>query len=301
MPQRRFGPYSFESSREDKVLFAESGITKGDLLEYYVKISKVMLPHLRGRPVTMERYPDGIAAKGFYHKEAPDYFPAWIERVKVRTASGRQQQVVCSNAASLAYLADQACITPHVWLSRADRLDRPDQMIFDLDPAGDDFAAVRQAALLHKELLEQLGLAAFVKTTGSKGLHVVVPLRRSADFDTVRAFAQDLAKLLAQRHSTQLTTEQRKNKRRGRVYLDTGRNAYGQTAVPPYAVRARASAAVATPIDWQELEDGSLQAQSYTMENIFKRLGQRKDPWASLHRRARSLAQARRRLKRLLE
>jgi bifunctional non-homologous end joining protein LigD len=177
----------------------------------------------------------------------PEHFPDWIDRVKVEKEGGELQQVVCGEAATLAYLANQACITPHVWLSRADRPDHPDQLIFDLDPADDDFEEARVAALWLRSLLEELELPSFAKTTGGKGLHLTVPLDRRADFDTVRGFARDVAEELARRHPDRLTTEQRKDKRKGRLYLDAMRNAYAQTAVPPYAVRARPGATVAAP------------------------------------------------------
>jgi bifunctional non-homologous end joining protein LigD len=290
MPKRSFGRYSFETSNEDKVLFPGAGITKGDLIDYYRKIAKSMLPHVERRPLTMQRFPDGIEAGGFYEKQAPDHFPGWIERVTVRTADGSQEQVTCNKAAALAYLGQQACITPHVWLSRADRLDRPDRVVFDLDPPdGHDFDVVRQAALTFKSLFDEAGLTAFVKTTGSRGLHVVLPLTPEAGFDDVREWAHRLAEHLAGLHPDTLTTQIRKNKRKGRLYLDTGRNAYGQTAVAPYAVRARPDAPVATPLTWDEVESGEVHARSYTLGNILRRIGRRGDVWSGMARHRRTL------------
>jgi bifunctional non-homologous end joining protein LigD len=295
----KVGRRTVEVSNPDKVLYPDDGITKGDLVDYYRRVAEFMLPHLRDRPVAMERYPDGIDGQRIFQKDVPDHFPDWIDRVKVEKEGGELQQVVCEGAATLAYLANQACITPHVWLSRADRPDHPDQLIFDLDPAGDDFEEARVAALWLRSLLEELELPSYAKTTGGKGIHLTVPLDRRADFDTVRGFARDVAEELARRHPDRLTTEQRKDKRKGRLYLDAMRNAYAQTAVPPYAVRARPGATVAAPLDWSEVEDGSLRPSRFTISSILDRLEQADDPWKDLRRR-RSLSRARRRLNALI-
>jgi bifunctional non-homologous end joining protein LigD len=279
------------------LFFPDDGFTKGDLIDYYDRIGDRMLPHLKDRPLMMHRFPDGIAGKDFYHKETPDYFPDWIETVSVKKEGGRVNHVVCANRATLVYLADQACITPHVWLSRRDRLNHPDRLVFDLDPPGEDFAPVRQAAFYIRDLLDELDLESFLMTTGSRGLHVVVPLNRQDNFDTVRGFAQQLAETLAERHPDELTVEPRKNKRGGRLYLDTARNSYAQTAVAPYSVRAKNGAPVATPLKWHELKNRKLTARTYTINNIFRRLGSEDDdPWQGLNRRGKSLDKAGRKL-----
>jgi len=301
MSKRRFGRYTVETSNEDKVFFPDEKITKGDLIDYYQKIADRMVPYLKERPLVMKRYPDGIKGESFYQKEIGDYFPDWIERVKVKKKGGTVTHVQCDNAATLVYLANQACIELHPWLSRSDKLHYPDQLIIDLDPSGDDFSQAVFGARVLKELFDELDLKAFLKTTGSRGLHVLVPLDRRANFDKVREFAQDTAKLLAQRHSDKLTIEARKAKRRGRLLIDTARNAYAQTAVAPYAVRAKPGAPVATPLDWDELANGKLNSQSYNVRNIFRRLGRKTDPWKDLPRLGRSLKEARRRLDAILE
>ena len=289
MATRRYGPYSFDASREDKVLFPDARITKGGLIDFCEKIAETVLPHIKGRPLTMHRFPDGIDSGGFYEKRAPDHFPQWISRVTVDTEDGRQKQVLCDKRATLAYLANQACITPHVWLSRADDLGKPDLVVFDLDPPDGGFGAVRDAAKRFEELFARMNVAAFVKTTGSRGVHLVVPLKPHDSFDDVRVFARRRADHLADRHSDALTTEVRKNKRNGRVFLDTSRNAYGQTVVAPYAVRPTAGAPVATPITWDELRAGDVTSQSYNVSNIFRRLGQIGDLWSDIRRHRRSL------------
>ena len=286
-----------EVRNPDKVLFPEAGLTKADLAGYYAAVAKVMLPHVRGRPIMMQRYPEGIGGEPIIQQRAPDYFPPWIKRARVtKRAGGTVTHALINNRDTLVFLADQACITPHVWLSRADRLERPDQLIFDLDPPAGKFALAREAALAVREVLEELGLAAFVKTTGGKGLHVQVPIDRRTGFDEVRDFARDVAAIVARRNPRRFTTEQRKPKRRGRLYLDVMRNAYGQTAVAPYAVRARRGAPVATPLAWEELDERRLAPGRFTLKTVPPRLQQRGDPWRGLARAVRSLVAARRRL-----
>ena len=300
MPRRRFGPYTVETSNEDKVLFPDDGITKGELIDYYERVAPVMLPHLRDRPLTMQRFPDGIDAGGFYHKDAPAYFPEWVDRAPLpKQDGGTVDYVVCGNAATLAFLADQACITPHVWLGRRDAPHRPDRIVIDLDPSGDDFEAVRAAARWTLELLEELGLRVFLQLTGSRGIHVVAPIRRDTAFDEARGFARAAARLLADRHPGELTIEHRKRERGDRVYLDTGRNAWGQTMVAPYAARARPGAPVATPIEVAELEDAGLDPRAHTIRSLFDRLGGRADPWHAIGRAARSLDRPREALRAL--
>jgi bifunctional non-homologous end joining protein LigD len=284
--------------RPDKVLFPDDGITKGDLADYYERIAEHMLPHVRGRPVHMQRFPDGIDGQEIQQKQVPAYFPAFVRRVEVkRKGGGTLTHAVIDNAETIVYLAGQACITPHTWLARADRLDNPDQLIFDLDPPGADLGPVRAAAKALKSLLEELGLAAYLKTTGSRGFHVLAPLDRDAGFDEVRAFAQQVAELLVGREPGRFTIEQRKDKRRGRLYLDTARNAYAQTAVAPYAVRALPGAPVACPIDWSELN--RVEPRSFTLRTTPRRVARKRDPWAGIWSNARSLREPSHRLEQL--
>ncbi|MGH2723725.1 MAG: non-homologous end-joining DNA ligase [Actinomycetota bacterium] len=297
MTARRAGRRTIEISRPDKVLFPGDGITKADVVDHYLRVAPAMLPHLRDRPVNMQRFPEGIEAGGFYEKKVPRHFPDWVPRVRVSLGDGgSQEQVMAQDAATLAYLANQACLIPHVWLSRKDRLDHPDQMIFDLDPSTDDFEPVRDGALALREILEGIGLVPFVKTSGSKGLHVHVPLDRRVPFDEVRAFARRVAAAAAARDPDRLTTEQRKAKRRGRVFIDILRNGYGQTAVPPFAVRALPGAPVAVPVGWEEAARRGLGPRSFRLANVARRLERGHDPWEGFRRRARSLRAPGRRL-----
>jgi bifunctional non-homologous end joining protein LigD len=290
--------HEIEISRPEKVLFPEDGITKGDLIEYYAQIAPRMVPYLRDRPLTLERYPNGIDSKRFFQKEVSSYFPKWIRTVTVPKAGGSVTHVVCNDTATLVYLANQACITSHVFLSRADKLDVPDQLIFDLDPQGDDFEIVRATAVAFKQLLDELQLPAFLKTTGSRGLHIVIPLQRREEFDSVRAFGRDLASIIVSEDPRTRTMEQLKANRGNRVFIDTNRNAYAQLVAPAYAVRARRSAPVSVPLDWTELKKKNLRSDSFTIRNVFDRLDKGTDPWVDFWRSAVSLATARRKLER---
>ncbi|HEY8106352.1 MAG TPA: non-homologous end-joining DNA ligase, partial [Gemmatimonadales bacterium] len=295
----RAGRRVIELTHPEKVYFpGRPSITKRELVAYYVAVAPTMLPYTRGRPVTLQRFPDGIPAGGFFQKEIPDWFPEWVPRATVEKEGGTTTYVLCDDAATLAYLASQGSITAHVWLSRVDKPRHPDRLIFDLDPPA-GFEQARAAAPLVRDLLTRLGLASFVMTTGSRGLHVLVPLDRSADFDTVRAFARAAATLLAGQHPDTLTVEARIAKRGKRLFLDTTRNAYAQTGVAPYAVRARPGAPVATPLRWEELDDRALGAQTYSIRNVLARIERDGDAWRGIARRRQSLDRAARRLEAL--
>ena len=301
MTQKRFGPYAFESSRQDKAFFPDSGISKGDVIAYYEKIADVMLPHLKARPLVLQRFPDGIATDGFIQQTAPEYFPDWIPRMTIPKKDGKITHVAADKKAVLAYLADQGVITFHALLSRYGKIKLPDQIVFDLDPPPEGgFDAVRQTALDLREILEELGLAAFAKTSGSRGLHVVCPIKRKAGFRRTRKLAADIARYLASEKPDTLTTEQRKKRRKGRLFLDTVRNSYGHTLVAPYSLRPLPGAPVATPVSWSEVHNKSLRPDRYSLGNIFRRLAQKKDPWRAMIRRARDLDAPEKKLKTLI-
>ena len=287
-----------EISRPEKVLFPDDGITKGELIEYYARIAPWMLPHLRDRPLTLERYPNGIGAKRFFQKEASSYFPDWIQRATMEKVGGKVTHVVCNDTATLVYLANQACVTPHIFLSRLDKVHYPDQLVFDLDPQGDDFEVVRSTARSFKQLLDELGLPAFLKTTGSRGLHVVVPLQRREKYDPVRNFAREAAAIVVSQAPKERTMEQLKAQRGDRVFIDTNRNGYAQLIAPAYAARARKGAPVSVPLHWSELKKKSLRSNSFTIKTVFDRLNEADDPWAEFWNSAASLTKARKALQR---
>jgi bifunctional non-homologous end joining protein LigD len=281
----------------DKVLYPDDGIIKGDVLDYYQDVSGVMLPHLRGRPLVMRRFPDGIDGGGFFQKNASDYFPDWITTVSVpqRTGEGAVRHVVCDDAATLLYLANQACLEFHPWLSRTEALNCPDRLIIDVDPPGGvDLTDLRGVVGRLREVFERVDLVPFVQLTGGKGFHVVAALDGRDDYELVRGLARDIATQLAEDDPDLVTTEQRKARRGKRIFLDTARNAYGQTAIAPYSLRARPAAPVATPIEWSEL--GNVEPGSYHIGNIRRRLAHKSDPWADLDRHRRSARTARKRL-----
>ncbi|WP_327185906.1 non-homologous end-joining DNA ligase [Streptomyces sp. NBC_01334] len=295
----RVGRRSVEVHRPDKVLFPGGAqakqYTKGDLVAYYRSVAAFMVPQLRGRPLMLERHPDGIDGPRFMQKNTPEHYPEWIPRAEVAKEDGTVRHTVCDESATLAYLADQACVTLHRWLSRVGRVDRPDLMVFDLDPAdGSGFAAVREAAEWLGELLDQLRLPSALMTTGSRGLHVVVPVDGHDDFDTVRGFARDAAELLVAEHPDRLTTAARKKDRGDRLYLDVQRNGYAQTAVAPFTVRALPGAPVATPLTWEQLHDPELGPRRWTIADAAEQAHAR--PWSALTGRGRALGPARRRL-----
>jgi bifunctional non-homologous end joining protein LigD len=281
-----------EVTHPERVLFPGEGITKGDVVDYYRRVAPVMVPHVRNRPLMLERYRDRIDKGGFYQKEAAGHFPAFIRRVEVPKAGGVVHHPVIDSEDGLVYLANQGCLTFHIWPAQADRLRQPDRLIFDLDPPDGAFATVRATALRLRKLLDRLGLTAFVQTTGSRGLHVVAPLVAGPDTDEVLGFAGAVAEVLAAADPAHLTTEFRKAKRGGRVYLDIARNGYAQTVVAPYSVRARPAAPVATPLDWDEVGSSRLAPDRWTITNLFRRLGAKPDPWRGMDRQARPLTEA---------
>lgn len=281
----------------DKVLFPDAGITKGDLADYYAAIAAVMLPYLRGRPLTMERYPQGIDAKGFWQKDVSKGFPAWLQRVDVPKKDGVVHHPVITDRDSLLWSVNQNTITHHVWTSRVPDLNQPDICVFDLDPSDDNVADVRAAALSLRDLLDTLELPSWIKTTGSKGFHIVVPLDAKVTMSAAARFANDVGTFFVRRDPERLTQEFAKVDRHGRIYVDTGRNGYHATFAGAYTVRARPGAPVSAPCTWDEVERGTVAPQSFTVRNMIDRLADVGDLWAGMHARGQSLAQAMERLR----
>lgn len=285
-------------SNVDKVLFPDDGITKGQLVDHYAELAPRILTAVGGRPLSLVRYPDGLDGEHWFQKQASDHFPDWITRASVTREEdqGTVDHVVADAPATLAYLAGQAAVELHVALASADDLDHPRELVFDLDPPpGADDATVRRATRRVRDLVEELGLPSLLKTSGSRGFHVHVPLDGSVTQDTAHDVARDVATLLVDRYPDELTVAHRKNDRGDRVFVDWLRNSRGQTVVVPYGVRARPGAPVAAPLDWDELSDG-IGPTRWTVGNIRRRLAQRADPWASPPAGS-DLAEARRRLR----
>ena len=274
----------------DKVLFPDDGITKGELAAYYASVASLMLPHLCARPVTMERFPAGIAKKGFIQKDVSKGFPVWLERVEIPKKGGTTWYPLINDARALQWVANQNCVTPHVWVSRVPALDVPDVCVFDLDPSTDDFETLRKAALA-VGLLDELGLPSFVKTSGSKGYHILVALDGEADAEVVGTFTHGAGALLVKRHPDLFTQEFIKADRGDRVLVDTGRNWPGATFAAVYAVRPKPGAPISAPCSWEEVESGAIRPRSCTLRNMHERLAATGDLWAKLHERPSSLTQ----------
>jgi bifunctional non-homologous end joining protein LigD len=283
----------------EKVLFPEDGITKGELAAYYEAVAPVILPHLRGRPVTMERYPSGIGQQGFWQKDVSKGFPAWLQRVAVPKKDGVVHHPVVTDARSLLWMANQNKITLHVWTSRLPELIRPDIIVFDLDPSRDDEDEVREAAVGLRDLLAELGLPSWIKTSGSKGFHIVVPLDGKADMRVVSRFADAVGKLFVSLAPDRLTEEFAKADRDGRIYVDTGRNGYSATFAAAYTVRARPGATVSAPCTWEEVQRRQVGPRTFTLRNVPARVQSLGDVWADMRRRGRSLTRPIEKLRRL--
>ena len=263
-------------------MFPDDGITKGELAAYYEAIAPYMLPHLRGRPITMERYHRGIAAKGFFQKNLTKGFPKWLERIEVPKKGGIVHHPVASDVNSLLWLANQNTVTPHVWTSRAPDLFHPDVCVFDLDPAVDNPAEVRAAALELRDLLGELGLRSWIKTSGSRGFHIAVPLDRETEFGQVETFAHQVGKVLVSRNRSRLTQEFSKVDRGGRIFVDTGRNGYSATFAAAYSVRAKPGAPVSAPCTWEEVERGDIAPRTFTLRTMASRIAVVGDLWADM-------------------
>ena len=276
----------------EKVLFPDDGITKGDLASYYEAIAPFMLPHIRGRPVTMERYHRGIGAPGFFQKDVSKGFPNWLERAEVPKKGGTVHHPLVYDTRSLLWLANQNSITPHVWISRTPDLYRPDICVFDLDPSEERPDDLRLAALLVRDLLLELGLKSWVKTSGSKGFHIVVPLDQQDGYGDVAAFTHQIGRLLVRRDPLRLTQEFNKADRGGRILVDTGRNSYSATFAAAYAVRAKSGAPVSAPCAWNEVESGVAAPQAFTLQTMPKRIAEVGEVWEGMLVQPQSLRRA---------
>ena len=285
----------------EKLLFPADGITKGELAAYYEAIAPLMLPHISGRPVTMERYPAGIGRKGFWQKDVSKGFPAWLKRVEVPKKDGVVHHPLVTDLPSLLWIANQNTITPHVWTSRMPDLGRPDVGVFDLDPSKDEPEMLRAAAVALRELLEELGLPCWIKTSGSKGFHILTSLDGTTAMNEAAGFAHGVARLLVKRYPQQLTLEFHKRDRAGRILVDTGRNDYSATFAAAYAVRPRRGAPVSAPCTWEEVITGAVAPDTFTLRNMPARIAKAGDVWADLKKRRRSLKGPIEKLRRLID
>ena len=275
-------PGGIELSNLEKVFWPDEGLTKGDLLAYLDEVAEHLLPNLRGRPLSVIRYPDGIEGFSFYQKNTPKYAPDWVRTIELpaENARGRVRYTLCNSRRVLRWLANQAAIELHPWLSRVDRIERPTHLVMDLDPPENAFDRVVEVAFAVRDVLRELGLESALKTSGSKGLHIYVPLQRRYGYGRVRAFAEELAARVAERAPDLATTQFRRTGRGDRVFLDTGRVAPGAHIVAPYSPRARPRATVSFPVAWGELR--RVTPQDFTIRTVPKLVEQRGDPWRRL-------------------
>jgi len=282
----------------DKVLFPDDGITKGELAAYYEMIAPTMLPHIRGRPITMERFHRGIGEKGFFQKDVSKGFPEWLERVEVQKKGGTVHHPIVIDTRSLVWLANQNSVTPHVWIARVPDLWHPDICVFDLDPSEEQQETLSAVAIALRDLLCELGLESWVKTSGSKGFHIVVPLDGTADYSEVGRFANAAGTLLVRRDPKRLTQEFSKADRGGRILVDTGRNAYHATFAAAYAVRAKPGAPVSAPCTWDEVKNGT-NPRSFCLRRMADRVSTIGDLWSGMLMRGQTLIPASERLRQL--
>ena len=266
----------------DKVLFPDDGITKADVAAYYDAIAPVMLPHLRRRPITMERFPGGIGAQGFLQKNVVKGFPAWLKRVEAPKKGGTVHYPIANDRRSLEWLANQNTIALHVWPSRAPRLERPDLCVLDLDPSQDEPDVLREVTIAVRDVFQELGHTSWVKTSGSKGFHIVVPMKARSTFRDSAALADRVAGILVERHPRRVTQAFSKADRGRRIFIDTARNRAGSTFVAAYSLRAKPGAPVSAPCTWSEIERGTVAPQSFRLPTMAARVAKVGDLWKDL-------------------
>jgi bifunctional non-homologous end joining protein LigD len=276
------GVHDVEITHEEKELFPRQHITKDDIIQYYQSIALLMLPYLKNRPIAMQRFPLGIDHEGFFQKNAPEQFPEWIKIKRIVGKNGKPiHYIVINNAETLIYLINQHCITPHIWLSTIDDINHPDRIVFDLDPSGHaKFQLIKWVAKKLRVILQKQGLEAYLMSTGSRGLHLIVPLKAHYTFEEVRAYAKTVAETMMAEYPKYITLEPRIADRVNKIYIDILRNGFGQMTVAPYAVRALPGAPIAVPLAWSEL--GQITPQKHTIQNIARRLAKVGNVWQSL-------------------
>ncbi|MEC3976704.1 non-homologous end-joining DNA ligase [Amycolatopsis sp. H20-H5] len=285
-------PDEIRTSNPDKLFYPADGLTKSDVVDHYRTVAEVMVPHLRGRPLTLRRYPHGIEGQTWFQKEASSHFPDWVRVEEIpQHHSASVRHVLCEDAATLVYLANQAVVEFHIWTSTVDALEKPDLVVIDIDPPeGVTVKELRGIARGASQVYEAIGLTPYLQATGGRGFHVVAPLDATAGHDVVRALARGAAELLVRADPDQMTVAQRKDRRGHRVFLDTNRNGYAQTFAAPYSLRARPGAGVATPLDWAELTRAK--PDGWNPRKLKQRLARKEDPWLDMRAHAASATKA---------
>lgn len=274
-----------EVSHPDKVLFPEDGITKGEVAEYYEAVAPLMLPHIRARPLTMERFPSGIGQGGFLQKNVAKGFPAWLERIEVPKKGGTVNYPLVMDERSLLWVANQNTVTLHVWTSRVPELWQPDILVVDLDPSREEPDVLRAAALQVRDFFLELNRSTWVKTSGSKGYHIVLPLDGKAGYDQISEFALSVARQLVRRDPDHLTLEFNKVDRGDRIYVDVGRNGPSATFAAAYSLRPKPGAPVSAPVTWDEMERGVVEPQTFNLRSMSSRVAKVGDLWTDMYKR----------------
>lgn len=274
----------------DKVFWPKEKITKGDLIHYYEKISRWILPYLKDRPESLRRFPNGIGGESFFQKNLKDY-PEWIETKRIQHKDKSVNYALIQNKKSLLYVANLGCIEIHPFFSRIQNLQKPDYLIFDLDPKGASFEKVVEVAQTIHRFLEEIEVLSFCKTSGATGLHIAVPLKAKYTYEQAKKFAELVAFFVHQRIPKISTLDRFVSKRKGKVYIDCYQNNFGQTLAAPYCVRARPQATVSTPLKWEEVKKG-LDPKNYTIKNIFSRLKKTGDLYAPVLKKGMNIEKA---------
>jgi bifunctional non-homologous end joining protein LigD len=289
-------------SSPDRVLFPDDGLTKSDLFEYYRRVGPVLVPHLRDRPFTMKRYPHGIDGEVFFQKQAPKHIPSWIPTRQFRTwpREGESRLVdfaLVNSPEAVLFMVQNNCIDMNAWYSRVDKPDRPDFVLFDLDPPDDGFELAIEVAHLIRGLLDELDLPGYVKTSGADGIHVVAPITRRSTFQQTYNFAEQASRVLEGRHPGKITTEWLKKKREG-VLVDHRQNGHGKTIASVYSVRPKPGAPVSTPLHWEELTP-EVRPRDFGMAEALERIDRDGDLFAPVLEEPRPLSPAAKKLERL--
>jgi bifunctional non-homologous end joining protein LigD len=294
--QRRIAVAGIAISHPDKLLYPEAGLSKLDLAQYYASVSKWIVPHLRARPLSLFRCPDGWGAQCFFQKHADRSVHASVARMLVPEGRGTATYLSADSASAVVALLQWGVLELHPWGARQPKLDRPDRLIFDFDPDSDvPWKAIVEAVRLCRKLLEEIGLTGFLKTTGGKGLHIVVPIRPTLEWSTARGFTRAVADTLTRTFPDRFLATAAKSRRGGKIFVDYLRNTQGATAVAPYSLRARANAPVATPIEWEELS-AEVRFDHFNAKNVPGRLAaMKRDPWAALSATRQTITRAMRR------
>lgn len=277
----KVGKATLHLTNQNKIYFPDNGITKGDLVSYYNEIATVMLPYLRNRPQSMNRFPNGITGLSFYQKDVDaDKIPSWVKTEKIFSKSNNEyiDYLICNDRATLIYMANLGCIEINPWNSQISRLENPDWMIIDLDPEKIAFKEVVKTAVATKELLDELEVESFCKTSGATGLHIYIPLAAKYDYETVRNFAHLLAREVHRKTPSTTSIERNPAKRQHKVYIDYLQNSKGQTLAAPYSVRPKTGATISTPLTWKEVNE-KLDPSKFTIKNIISRLDKKGDLW----------------------